>query len=250
MLEVEGVGVRFGGVNALRGVSLSVPDGSMVALIGPNGAGKTTLLNAICGSARPHAGRVVFAGKDITGTAPHRVARLGLLHVPEGRQILGPLSVRENLELGRLALGRRPDRGADQMRRVFSLFPILEARQKQEGGSLSGGEQQMLAIGRALMGRPQLLLLDEPSLGLSPLITSQVFAAMQRLNAEGLTILVVEQNARRALAVTDQAYVIEQGRIVQSGASAVLADDPDVIAHYLGQGGRTEAPHASTEELP
>ena len=182
MLEVEGASVTYGGVQALRGVSVSVAEGGIVALIGPNGAGKTTLLNAICGSVRPGAGRIVFAGQDITGTPAHRVARLGLLHVPEGRQILGPLSVRENLELGRLALGRRSDSGADQLRRVFTLFPILEQRQGQAGGSLSGGEQQMLAIGRALMGRPRLLLLDEPSLGLSPLITGQVFAALRQLN--------------------------------------------------------------------
>ncbi len=247
MLEVEDASVTYGGVQALRGVSLAVAEGGIVALIGPNGAGKTTLLNAVCGSVRPRTGRIRFAGQDITGMPAHRVARLGLLHVPEGRQILGPLSVRENLELGRLALGRRSDAGADQLRRVFALFPILERRQGQAGGSLSGGEQQMLAIGRALMGRPRLLLLDEPSLGLSPLITSQVFEALRTLNAEGLTILLVEQNARRALAITERAYVIEQGRIVQSGRSAALADDPGVIAHYLGQGGKAEP---STERVP
>jgi branched-chain amino acid transport system ATP-binding protein len=228
-------------------VSIDVAEGSIVALIGPNGAGKTTLLNAICGSVRPGTGRIRFAGQDITGIPAHRVARLGLLHVPEGRQILGPLSVRENLELGRLALGRRSDAGADQLRRVFAMFPILETRQAQAGGSLSGGEQQMLAIGRALMGRPRLLLLDEPSLGLSPLITGQVFAALRQLNAEGLTILLVEQNARRALAITQHAYVLEQGRIVQSGRSADLADDPGVIAHYLGQGGKADQ---KMEQLP
>ena len=247
MLEVESAVVTYGGVQALRGVSLGVAQGGLVALIGPNGAGKTTLLNAICGSVRPRAGRVTFAGQDITGMPPHRIARLGLLHVPEGRQILGPLSVRENLELGRLALGRRSDAGPDQLKRVFELFPILQARQGQAGGSLSGGEQQMLAIGRALMGRPRLLLLDEPSLGLSPLITGEVFAALCRLNAEGLTILLVEQNARRALGITERAYVIEQGRIVQSGRSADLATDPDVIAHYLGQAGHA-AP--AMEEQP
>ena len=240
MLEVSGVGVTYGGVQALRGVSVSVAEGGIVALIGPNGAGKTTLLNAICGSVRPGAGRVVFDGRDITGTPAHRVARIGLLHVPEGRQILGPLSERENLELGRLALGRRGNAGPDPLARIFALFPILEKRQSQAGGSLSGGEQQMLAIGRAMMGRPRLLLLDEPSLGLSPLITGQVFEALRQLNAEGLTILLVEQNARRALGITGHAYVIEQGRIVQSGRSADLLDDPDVIAHYLGQGGRAK----------
>ena len=234
MLKVETLSVDYGGVRALVNVSFDVAEGSMTALIGPNGAGKTTILNAISGAIVPSGGRVIFAGKDIVGMPAHKIARIGLLHVPEGRQILGPLSVTENLELGRLALGNRAGGDADDLARVYSMFPILKARQSQEGGSLSGGEQQMLAIGRALMGRPRLLLLDEPSLGLSPLITDQVFAALRRLNEEGLTILLIEQNARRALDLTQQAYVIEQGRIVQSGRSADLANDPAIIAHYLG----------------
>ncbi len=237
MLKVEGLSVDYGGVHALKQVSLDVAEGSMVALIGPNGAGKTTLLNAICGSVKAAQGRVLFEGKDIVGTPPYRVARLGLLHVPEGRQILGPLSVAENLDLGRLAVGGRATDGGNDLERVYSLFPLLKQRSEQEGGSLSGGEQQMLAIGRALMGRPRLLLLDEPSLGLSPLITNQVFAALQRLNQQGLTILLVEQNARRALDITARAYVLEQGRVVQSGRSADLADDPAIIEHYLGRAG-------------
>jgi branched-chain amino acid transport system ATP-binding protein len=235
VLEVEGLCVDYGGVHALREVSLEVAEGSIVALIGPNGAGKTTLLNAICGTVRPARGRVLFGGEDIVGVAAYKVARRGLLHVPEGRQILGPLSVAENLDLGRLALGDRATGGGDDLERVFSLFPLLKQRSEQEGGSLSGGEQQMLAIGRALMGRPRVLLLDEPSLGLSPLITNQVFAALQLLNKDGLTILLVEQNARRALDITQRAYVLEQGRVVQSGRSADLASDASIIEHYLGR---------------
>ena len=237
MLEVEAINVDYGGVHALTDVRVAVAEGAIVALIGPNGAGKTTLLNAICGTLKPSVGRVMFRGRDIAGIAAYRIARMGLLHVPEGRHILGPLSVRENLELGRLALGDRAAGGGNDLERVYGLFPILEKRKEQEGGSLSGGEQQMLAIGRALMGRPRLLLLDEPSLGLSPLMTDQVFAALRQLNREGLTILLVEQNARRALQITQHAYVLEQGRIVRSGPSAVLAKDPSIIEHYLGREG-------------
>jgi len=235
VLKVAGISVDYGGVRALANVSVELAEGSIIALIGPNGAGKTTLLNAICGTLKPSEGTVLFRGKDITGIAAYRIARMGLLHVPEGRHILGPLSVGENLELGRLALGDRAAGGGNDLERVYGLFPVLERRREQEGGSLSGGEQQMLAIGRALMGRPRLLLLDEPSLGLSPLMSDQVFAALQQLNREGLTILLVEQNARRALQITQHAYVLEQGRIVRSGPSGDLAKDPAIIEHYLGR---------------
>jgi len=232
MLEVVDLEAGYGGIAAVRSVSLSVPTGGMVALIGPNGAGKTTLLNAISGVVRPRAGRIRLDGADVGGSRAHRVARLGLLQVPEGRRVLGPLSVLENLILGRNAAhGRAPGR-LDQ---VFDLFPVLAERRAQSAGSLSGGQQQMLAIGRALMGAPRMLLLDEPSLGLSPLMASSVFAALARLNAAGLAMLVVEQNARRALAATAGAYVMEGGRIVAAGPSAALLHDPIVIAHYLGQ---------------
>jgi branched-chain amino acid transport system ATP-binding protein len=235
MLKVESISVDYGGVHALIDVSLDVPEGSMVALIGPNGAGKTTLLNAISGALVPSTGRVLLQGANIVGTPAYKVARLGLLHVPEGRQILGPLSVAENLNLGRLALGDRASGSENDLERVYSLFPLLSQRREQEGGSLSGGEQQMLAIGRALMGRPRVLLLDEPSLGLSPVMTGHVFAALKKLNDEGLTILLVEQNARRALEITRSAYVLEQGHVVKSGRSAELAADSSIIEHYLGR---------------
>jgi len=232
MLHVANLYAGYGGIEAVRDVSFAVDRGGMVALIGPNGAGKTTLLNAVCGMVRPRAGRIRFGGQDVTGRSAHTVARLGLLQVPEGRRMLGPLSVLENLLLGRQAARGRPPGNLDD---VFDLFPVLAERRAQQAGSLSGGQQQMLAIGRTLMGAPRMLLLDEPSLGLSPLIATMVFAALARLNTAGLTMLVVEQNARRALAATRTAFVMEGGRIVASGDSAVLLHDPIVIAHYLGQ---------------
>jgi len=232
MLTLDGLMVSYAGIEAVRGVGLEVREGEMVALIGPNGAGKSTLLNAVSGLVRAARGSVRFAGGEICGLAAHRIARRGLLQVPEGRQILAQLSVRENLLLGALALGRRPARYG--IAQVHATFPVLEERGGQAAGTLSGGEQQMLAIGRAMMGSPRLLLLDEPSLGLSPAMAQQVFATLRTLNEGGLTILLVEQDARRALAVTDRAYVIERGVIVRDGASAALAKDPRVIAHYLG----------------
>ena len=242
MLEISGLHAGYGAIVAVRDVGLVVPQGGMAALIGPNGAGKTTLLNAISGMVRPRAGRIRLAGEDIAGRPAHAVARLGMLQVPEGRRVLGPLSVEENLLLGRQAArGRSPGR-LDQ---VFDLFPVLAERRHQASGSLSGGQQQMLAIGRALMGAPRVLLLDEPSLGLSPLMATTVFAALGRLNAAGLTMLVVEQNARRALGATQRASVMEGGRIVAEGGSAALLQDPAVIAHYLGQ-----APPAATGQTP
>ena len=230
MLDIHDLVTAYDGIRALRGVGLTVPAGAMVALIGPNGAGKSTLLNSVSGVVKPASGRIRFDGADIAGLPAHTVARRGLLQVPEGRQILGPLSVEENLLLGRLAAGTR---GTADLEEVYALFPILAERRRQEGGSLSGGQQQMLAIGRALMGRPRLLMLDEPSLGLSPLMASQVFAALETLRRSGLTILLVEQNARRALDATDHAYVLEQGRIVHQGPSGDLARDPAVASHYL-----------------
>ena len=232
MLEVKDLRAGYRGIEALRGVNLQVAEGEMVAIIGANGAGKSTLLNCLSGVVRAMSGSIVFDGSDITQRAPHLVSRSGLLHVPEGRQILSDMSVHENLLLGDLARGPRQARY--NLERVLELFPILRERTGQLAGTLSGGQQQMLAIGRALMGSPRVLLLDEPSLGLSPLITQQVFAVLTKLHADGLTIVLVEQNARRALASTQRAYVLDRGHIVLEGDSAKLASDPQVIAHYLG----------------
>ena len=235
MLEIVNLSTAYGGIKALRKATLSVPDRGMIALIGPNGAGKSTLLNTVSGLLRASGGRIIFDGADLAGVPDFQIARRGLVQVPEGRQILGSLTVQENLEVGRLAAGRGATSGGD-LDRVYAIFPVLADRRRAPAGVLSGGQQQMLAIGRALMGQPRLLLLDEPSLGLSPLIAKQVFAVLTRLNAEGLAILLVEQNARQALAMTNHAYILEQGRIVHSGPGSELAQDPRIIAHYLGRG--------------
>jgi len=232
MLEVSDLHAGYRGIKALQGVSLRIEDGEMVALVGSNGAGKSTLLNSICGVVRPTEGRVEFEGRSIVGQPAWRIARGGLLQVPEGRQIVSDMSVLDNLLTGTSALRRRPP--AFGLADIYDLFPVLAERRQQMAGSLSGGQQQMLAIGRALLGSPRLLLLDEPSLGLAPIIINQVFAALRRINATGLTILLVEQNAKKALELTDRAYVIDQGRIVQSGLSADLSTDASIIAHYLG----------------
>ena len=239
MLEITDIAAAYSGIEALRGVSVKVEDRDMVALIGPNGAGKSTLLNCVSGVVKPTRGKILFEGEDITGLAAYKVSRRGLLQVPEGRQILADLSVLENLQLGVTARFGRP--ATHELADVYKLFPILAERREQRAGSLSGGQQQMLAIGRALMGAPRLLLLDEPSLGLSPLIAGQVLAALRELNKAGLTIMLVEQNARAAFRSTKHAYVLEQGRIVHEGLSDDLAHDPDVIAHYLGQADKKAA---------
>ncbi len=232
MLEVSQLRAGYRGIEALRDIDLRVAEGEMIAIIGANGAGKSTLLNCLSGVVRATGGKILFDGSDITQRAPHRVSRAGLLQVPEGRQVLAEMSVRENLLLGLLARGLRAARY--DLERVLVLFPILRERLQQLAGTLSGGQQQMLAIGRALMGSPRVLLLDEPSLGLSPLITQQVFAVLATLHREGLTIVLVEQNARRALAATQRTYVLDRGSIVLQGESKTLAADEQVIAHYLG----------------
>jgi branched-chain amino acid transport system ATP-binding protein len=244
MLEISNLHAGYSGNAVLHGVSINVARGDMVTIIGPNGAGKSTLLNCISGLLGITGGTIKLEGRDIAGEDAYRISRAGLLQVPEGRQILGELSVLENLQLGVTALhGRKP---THDLRRIYALFPILEERGRQRAGSLSGGQQQMLAIGRALMGGPRLLLLDEPSLGLSPLLAKTVLAALGELNREGLTILLVEQNARAALRATNHGFVLEQGRIVHQGPSAELARDPDVIAHYLGQAGASAKAVAPT----
>ncbi|MEI7782797.1 MAG: ABC transporter ATP-binding protein [Betaproteobacteria bacterium] len=234
MLDVKDLQAGYRGIQALKGVSLSVAEGEMVAIIGANGAGKSTLLNSLSAIVPATSGRILFDGQDITGWPAHRVARAGLLHVPEGRQVLADMTVRENLQLG--ALARGPRAPFYELDKVVTLFPILAERMAQLAGTLSGGQQQMLAIGRALMGSPRVLLLDEPSLGLSPLLTHQVFQALTQLHSEGLTIVLVEQNAHRALASTQRAYVLERGVIVQQGLSSELQNDPAIIEHYLGSG--------------
>ncbi len=234
MLDIKDLKAGYRGIQALKGVSLSVAEGEMVAIIGANGAGKSTLLNCLSAIVPAGSGRILFDGQDITGWSAHQVARAGLLQVPEGRQVLADMTVRENLQLG--ALARGPRAAFYELDKVLTLFPILAERMTQLAGTLSGGQQQMLAIGRALMGSPRVLLLDEPSLGLSPLLTQQVFQALTQLHSEGLTIVLVEQNAHRALASTQRAYVLERGAIVQQGPSKVLQNDPAIIEHYLGSG--------------
>lgn len=232
MLTVENLTVAYGSVQAVRSVSLEVHRGEMVALIGSNGAGKSSLLNGLSGIVRPRSGGVHINGRDVSRLSAHQIARLGLIQVPEGRRILGQQTVLENLLLGTLALGKR--RATHGLEDVYKIFPLLEERKRQRAGSLSGGQQQMLAIGRALMGSPEVLLLDEPSLGLAPIVTDQVFAALKALNQAGLTILVVEQNARRALTASQRAYIIERGQIAIHGDSDKLIDDNRVIESYLG----------------
>lgn len=238
MLEIKDLCVAYSGIRALNGVDLSVTQGEIFALIGPNGAGKSTLLNTLSGVVPAQGGSVTFEGTERIGTAAHRIARSGLIQVPEGRQVIAPLTVRENLELGRIA-GSGRGCGAAEIDHVHDLFPVLAERRDQLAGSLSGGQQQMLAIGRALMGAPRILLLDEPSLGLAPVIVREVFDALLRLNAEGLTVLLVEQNAKLALETAHHAAILEQGRVVMRGVAADLAHDPLVTDHYLG---RTEEP--------
>jgi branched-chain amino acid transport system ATP-binding protein len=235
MLHVTQVSAGYGAVAVLHEMSFTVAEGQAVAILGANGAGKTTLLKTICGLIRASNGTIEFEGADLTHRATYEIARRGAVMVPEGRQILGPLTVEENLRLGHRAAAERGGVIRDDMDEVFALFPILAERRHQIAGQLSGGQQQMLAIGRALMGRPRLLLLDEPSLGLGPAIVAQVFETLQRVHRRGLTMLLVEQNAKRALDATDYAYVIERGRLVHQGPSRQLQSDPVVIEHYLGQ---------------
>jgi branched-chain amino acid transport system ATP-binding protein len=230
MLTVEGVRAGYGPIEALKGVSLEVKAGEIVTLIGANGAGKSTLLMTICGNPRARAGRILFDGRDITRAPMHRIARGGIAQVPEGRRIFPRMTVRENLLLGAVAVSEPAEK---QIERVFAIFPRLKERISQRGGTLSGGEQQMLAIGRALMGRPRLLLLDEPSLGLAPLIVRQIFAVLRELNRDGMTIFLVEQNAHHALRLADRGYVMVNGTIAMSGSGAALLADPEVRAAYL-----------------
>ena len=233
MLELHDVHVRYGAIRSLQGVSLRVAQGELVALIGSNGAGKTTTLRTISGLLRPSPGSITFEEADITRASTDRIVELGISHCPEGRRVFGRLSVRENLVLGSVSLSDRAAVGTD-LEMVFQLFPLLKERLGQAGGTLSGGEQQMLAIGRALMSRPRLLLLDEPSLGLAPLMVERIFETIAELKRQGRTILLVEQNIHHALDVADRAYVMETGRITLEGPAEVLRRDPQVERSYLG----------------
>jgi branched-chain amino acid transport system ATP-binding protein len=233
LLQLADVSVRYGAIPALREVDIYVEEGEIVALLGANGAGKTTTLRTISGLVHPSSGTIRFDEMQIGHLPPHEVVALGIGHVPEGRRIFPRLSVMENLEMGAY---RRKGKLNDDFDRVFSLFPILEQRRRQDGGTLSGGEQQMLAIGRALMSRPHLLLLDEPSMGLAPLIVEAIFDILAQIRASGATILLVEQNAAQALEIADRGYVLENGLIVMSDRASAILDDDRVRRAYLGEG--------------
>ena len=234
LLQLASVRAGYGAIEVLKGISLEVCEGEIVTIIGANGAGKTTTLMCISGINRPSAGQISFDGRDVGGLAPHEIVRLRLAQSPEGRKIFPRLTVLENLELG--AITRRDAAGVRRdLDHVYTLFPILRERAKQAGGTLSGGEQQMLAVARALMARPKLLLLDEPSLGLAPLIVAKIFEVIRQLNSEGIAVLLVEQNARMALKLAHRGYVLETGSITISGPASDLLNDQRVKDAYLGE---------------
>jgi branched-chain amino acid transport system ATP-binding protein len=232
LLELQDVHVKYGAVAALKGISLHVEEGEIVTLLGANGAGKTTTLRTISGLLRPAAGHVLFEGRPIDALPAHQVLSLGIGHVPEGRRVFPRMSVLENLEMGAY---QRKGGSRDVLERVYELFPVLAERKGQDGGTLSGGEQQMLAIGRALMSRPRLLLLDEPSMGLAPLIVAKIFEIISEINNDGMTVLLVEQNAAQALKLASRGYVLETGSIVMSDSAQALLSDDRVRAAYLGE---------------
>jgi len=233
LLEVKGLHGGYGNVQVLHGIDLTVARGEIVAILGANGAGKSTTLRVLSGLLKSSAGSITLDGKQVEQLPPHRLVKLGITHVPEGRRIFGTLTVRENLDLGAFSRDDR-DRVEETRARVLGLFPVLGNRSGQMGGTLSGGEQQMLAIGRALMARPKLLLLDEPSLGLAPLLVKAIFRTLREIRDAGVTILLVEQNARAALRLADRGYVMETGRIALAGASGRLLENPEVQKAYLG----------------
>ena len=236
MLEIHGISAHYGGVRALDDVSFKLDEKEILALIGGNGAGKTTLLNLISRIIKPSKGNIIFKGKSILSLSPEKIVELGIIQVPEGRHVFGPLTVKENFELG--AYRRRGKQNKkkilDDFEYILALFPVLEKRLKQRAETLSGGEQQMLAIGRALMGRPILLLLDEPSLGLAPLVVQEIISIIEKLRNEGTTILLVEQNARAALKISDRAYVLETGKVRVQGKASELMENEAVKKAYLG----------------
>jgi branched-chain amino acid transport system ATP-binding protein len=237
MLRIQSLNSFYGNIQALRGISLHVGYGEIVALLGANGAGKTTLLNSICGLISSRKGNVIFKDQDITRLPPEKIVRLGISQVPEGRQLFGSLTVLDNLILGAYFHRRNGKKEIQEsLGTVFGIFPILDERQKQLAGTLSGGQQQMLAIGRALMSKPELLLLDEPSMGLAPKIVNEIFEVIKQLRSKNTTILLVEQNARVALKTADRAYILETGRAVLEGNSEELLENKEVKRAYLGKG--------------
>ncbi|TWH59051.1 amino acid/amide ABC transporter ATP-binding protein 2 (HAAT family) [Desulfitobacterium sp. LBE] len=232
MLKVDNINVFYGAIHAIKGISLEVNEGEIVTLIGANGAGKSTVLKTISGLLRTKTGGINFLGKDITSTLPHKIVERGLAHVPEGRRIFLQMTVRENLEMGAYT---RPSGDIEaELEKVYVLFPRLLERRRQVAGTLSGGEQQMLAIGRALMSKPKLLMLDEPSMGLAPILVEQIFTIIQEMNKAGTTVLLVEQNAQMALSIADRAYVLETGSISISGTGRELAESDEIRKAYLG----------------
>lgn len=233
MLEIKDLEVYYGMIQAIKGISFEVNEGEVIALIGANGAGKTTTLHTISGLIAPKKGSVIFEGKDITRTPAHRIVSCGMAHVPEGRRVFASLSVLQNLKLGAYTRSSREEI-EESLRTVYTRFPRLEERKNQLAGTLSGGEQQMLAMGRALMSDPKLMMLDEPSMGLAPILVEQIFDIIKELHKEGTTILLVEQNAQMALSVADRGYVLETGRVVTTGAGKDLLNDKAVKAAYLG----------------
>ena len=234
MLEVQDVHTYYGNIHALKGVSLYVDKGEVVTLIGGNGAGKSTLLNTISGLLKPHAGSIWLQSEQIDSMPPHRIVEMGISQCPEGRRVFGRMTVRENLEMGAYV---RDDKVtmAEDLERVYTIFPVMRERSKQVAGTLSGGEQQMLSMGRALMSRPELLLLDEPSMGLAPMLVQTIFDVIREINEQGTTVLLVEQNAALALRVANRAYVLETGSIALTGGAAELLENPRVREIYLGE---------------
>lgn len=234
LLEIKDLEVNYGVIKAIKGVSFDVNEGEIIALIGANGAGKTTILHTITGLIQAKKGSIVFDGKELTKTPPHKIVSMGMAHVPEGRRIFQQLSVLENLKLGAYT---RKDKSeiASTLKMVYERFPRLEERKNQVAGTLSGGEQQMLAMGRALMSKPRIILMDEPSMGLSPLLVSEIFDIIKVINESGTTVLLVEQNAKKALSIADRAYVLETGKITLSGDAKALINDESVKKAYLGE---------------
>lgn len=234
LLEVDNIHTYYGSIHALKGISISVDKGEIVTLVGANGAGKSTTLNTICGILKPRHGEIRLDGEPLNALKPHEIVAKGVSQAPEGRRIFSRLTVMENLEMGAYARSDR-DKIAEDLERVFTIFPRLKERARQVGGTLSGGEQQMLAIARALMARPRVLLLDEPSMGLAPILVQEIFSVIREINQQGTTILLVEQNVNMALQIAQRGYVLETGRVVLQGSAKELRENPEVRAIYLGE---------------